>query len=203
MAARAQPVSAKLLVAPDLARIACAIDEHPAARGVLADLQPIRERAELQEPDGEPVDEPGPAGGGSAEPAGVDAECRRAEETLGAPPVTPLVALRQRTHRIAYDLQPRSIVRRRQARRRRHTERVEESGGLAGIAKTVVSADGARAWARRERPPGLRTVSCIRHREKRFERQGRGERRQGHALDGTTRGSALAAPRSGLTHLTR
>src|SRR5687768_1371463 len=183
-----QPVGAELLVAPDLARVARAIDEHPAARRVLADFQPIRERAKLQETDGEPVDEPGPAGGGSAEPAGLDAEGRRAEETVGAPPVASLVALRERANGIAYDLQPCSIVRRRQARRRCHAERVEESRGLARVAKTVVSAGGPRTRARRERPPGLRTVSRIRHREKRFERQGRGERRQAHAPDGTTRG---------------
>src|SRR5688500_527969 len=188
MAPRSQPVGAELLVAPDLARIACVIDEHPAARRVLADLQPFGERGKLQEPDRESVDEPGPAGGGSAEPAGLDAEGRRAEETVGASPVASLVALRERADRIAYDLQPRSIVRRRRARRRRHTERVEESRGLARVAETVVTARGPRTRARRERPPGLRTVSRIRHREKRFERQGRGERRQAHALDGTTRG---------------
>src|SRR5687768_2355578 len=184
----AQPVGAELLVAPDLARIARAVEEDPAARRVVADLQPIRERAKLQEPDRESVDEPGPAGGGSAEPAGLDAEGRRAEETVGASPVASLIALRERADGIAYDLQPRSIVRRRQARRRRHTERVEESPGLARVAKTVVAARGPRARPRRERPPGLRTVSRVRHREKRLERQGRAERRQGHALDGTTRG---------------
>src|SRR5687767_14443336 len=131
MTPRAQPAGAELVVAPDLARVARAIDEHPAARRVLADLQPFRERGKLQERDREPVDEPRPAGGGSAEAAGLDAKGRRAEETVGAPPVASLVALRERADGIAYDHQPRSILRRRQTGRRRHTERVEESRGLA------------------------------------------------------------------------
>src|SRR5688500_11911353 len=188
-----QPVGAELLVAPDLARVARAIDEHPAARRVLADLQPIRERAKLQETDGEPVDEPGPAGGGSAEP-------RRRRARRRWPPSSPSASARTAS---------------------RTTFRRARSSGAGGPGGTVTPSasrnrEVSRGSRRRSWPPAVRALTpgasgrqasrpCLVFATARSASSGRGAERDARVTRWTVQraGFALAARRSGLTHLTR